>query len=64
MTQGHEFELSERYGELLAVIFACLVFSAAMPLMYWVLAISFLVHYNLERYELLRVSIMRTQNPA
>ncbi|GFH08282.1 uncharacterized protein HaLaN_03218 [Haematococcus lacustris] len=53
---GHHFdELAVRYGEHLTVIFVCMVFCAGMPLFLWSAAVSFLIHYWVERYELLKV---------
>ncbi|KAJ9530166.1 hypothetical protein QJQ45_023445, partial [Haematococcus lacustris] len=54
--QGHHFdELAVRYGEHLTVIFVCMVFCAGMPLFLWSAAVSFVIHYWVERYELLKV---------
>eukprot|EP00798_Chlamydomonas_sp_ICE-L_P017931 gene17931-24326_t len=51
---GHEFNLDTRYGEQLSVVFVCLLFASVMPLMYWILAISFTCSYWMEKFELLK----------
>lgn len=55
LTQGHEFEIAIRFGEQLTAIFVCWIFSSGMPLMYWSCAISFALHFWVEKYELLKV---------
>jgi hypothetical protein len=53
--QGHEFQIAIRYGEHLTAIFVCWLFSSGMPLMYWSCALSFALHFWVEKYELLKV---------
>mmetsp|Transcript_23311 Transcript_23311/g.64404 ORF Transcript_23311/g.64404 Transcript_23311/m.64404 type:complete len:924 (+) Transcript_23311:130-2901(+) len=52
---GHEFQIAIRYGEHLTAIFVCWIFSSGIPLMYWSCAISFALHFWVEKYELLKV---------
>ena len=54
--QGHEFELAVRYGEHVSAVFVALVLSGGSPLVIISCAVSFLAHYWLEKYELIRVS--------
>jgi hypothetical protein len=54
--QGHKFEeLARRYGEHLTVIFVALTYSSSMPLFLWTVALSFVSHFWVEKYELLKV---------
>mmetsp|Transcript_4883 Transcript_4883/g.14853 ORF Transcript_4883/g.14853 Transcript_4883/m.14853 type:complete len:772 (+) Transcript_4883:494-2809(+) len=52
---GPEFVLASRYGEHLGVIFITLLYSAAIPVLFWSCALSFTVAYFLEKYMLLKV---------
>lgn len=47
-----------RYGEHVCAIFVALVFSSGMPLLTLSCAASFAAHYWVEKWELLRVSIV------
>ncbi len=53
--EGPAFELKDRYGEQLGVLFVIVMFGSAMPLMYLICAVSFTVSYKLEKYYLLQV---------
>ena len=37
------------------VIYVCLLFSSGMPILYWIAAANFWVHFWFEKYELLKV---------
>jgi len=53
---GAEFVMSTRYGEILNVIFVTLTFSAGLPVLVPLAAVSFMVHYLVDMFEFTRVS--------
>lgn len=54
--EGAEFVLSTRYGEILNIIFVTLTFSAGLPILVPLAALSFAQHYLIDKFEFLRVS--------
>ena len=55
MLEGPDFELAERYGEVMNLIFVAFLYSTAMPLVYALLALSLGLQYLMEKYELLKL---------
>ena len=55
MLEGPDFELAERYGEVMNLIFVVFLYSTAMPLVYALLALSLGLQYLMEKYELLKL---------
>ncbi|KAG2489932.1 hypothetical protein HYH03_011565 [Edaphochlamys debaryana] len=53
--EGHEFELSIRYGQHLYVIFVVVTYSSGMPILYILAAVHFASCYWAEKFELLKV---------
>lgn len=54
--EGAEFVLSVRYGEILNIIFVTMTFSAGLPVLVPLAALSFLQHYMTDKFDFLRVS--------
>lgn len=55
-TQGPEFELATRYGELLNILFVASLFSSGVPLLIPLTALAFGAFYWVEKFELLKIS--------
>jgi len=53
--EGPEFELADKYGEHLGVIFVTMLYSSGMPILYLATGLSFFVTYRLEKWYLLQV---------
>ncbi|CAD7971463.1 unnamed protein product [Amoebophrya sp. A25] len=53
---GQQFELATRYSTILTVVFVTLMYSAAIPVLLWMAAITFTGVYWCDKYTLLRAS--------
>lgn len=54
--EGAEFVMSVRYGEILNIVFVTMTFSAGLPVLVPLAAVSFLQHYLTDKFDFLRVS--------
>ena len=62
---GPEFVIEVRYATALTICFVCITYAPAMPLMYLIAAIGFVLLYFVDKYYFLRVSrIPRAVSPS
>ncbi|KAL0041478.1 hypothetical protein WJX79_004916 [Trebouxia sp. C0005] len=54
--EGPDFDLADRYGELLNILFCTLMFSGGLPILLPCVSIIFAVTYWAEKWELLKLS--------
>ena len=54
--EGPEFELADKYGEHLGIVFVTMLFSSGMPILYLAAGLSFYVTYMLEKWYILQVN--------